>query len=1032
MARKVLLETGYTFTPSTKTIIIPRLIPRERLVLITNVTTNQVIYNFSDPNLKATSYTLTTDNINDPRTTIILNYNTASMSSSHKLSIIFDEYEEEFRPGETYTDPVNKIRVSQPQALIDTDFEYGVQTTKWENLTLINNRPFVYPTVTPISNINYISYGTGSKTVFVGLTTSTSCPGIGTAISVQDTYLTPANGNFLVESIAGVAGTVGPGTIFTYSASSTNSTAITQIFDSNKTGIFTGSIFTNARIGNNSPLITTSTSGVVTVTTSVPHGLSIGNEVAIRGMAGTSPCNGSFAIVGIPSSRAFVIGVSSTPLVTGAANGANPGIATGAEVFVRPPGQVLHRPFDGGVIFSSNANGNYERQLRQTRRYFRYQSGKGIQVSSGTILKPSFQVDSITSIGTTVTVITKERHNIQPGTIIQISGCNESAYNGSFTINIINGVNTFEYTALSTPSQTVASGKPIVSVTNWYGAVNRMGIFDDQNGIYFEYDGQKIYACRRQSTFQVAGRVSIRSGINTITQTNASFPTYFSKQLTIGDSIVIRGQSYRVFDIESDQNLIINPSYRGADADYAVVSRTEDLKVEQAAWNLDKMDGTGPYGYNLDLTKMQMFYMDYSWYGAGFVRWGFRGQDGNVTYCHKLINNNQNTEAYMRSGNLPARYETDANPPKTQITGTVSATDTYVGIASTAGFPPTGGVILIRNGTTNEYMSYAGIGTTAFTGIVRGRNTVVLDFSSATGGGMGTGRNQVSGVTTTNLQIGMRALHPNLPEGTWISALSSANSGTITLVNASTGFVGSSVTFVGMGATGVTFSYAGTNPAGIELAFPSFGPTISHWGTSVIMDGRFDDDKSLVFTYGQQTPQAVGPGVSRALFSIRVAPSVDNGIAAAFGQRELINRMQLTLNALDLTTTTQNANLLVRAFLNAVPSSTTSWTNAVGNATGQVNSSLAQIADYVGVTSTTVFGGEVAAGFFVGTGANSIDLSRVRDLGNSVLGGGSTSSNSGIYPDGPDTLTIVVTNLNTGIGQTANVFGRLSWTEAQA
>ena len=48
MARKAILETGYTFTPSTNTIVIPRAIQRERLILITNVTTNTVIYNFSD------------------------------------------------------------------------------------------------------------------------------------------------------------------------------------------------------------------------------------------------------------------------------------------------------------------------------------------------------------------------------------------------------------------------------------------------------------------------------------------------------------------------------------------------------------------------------------------------------------------------------------------------------------------------------------------------------------------------------------------------------------------------------------------------------------------------------------------------------------------------------------------------------------------------------------------------------------------------------------------------------------------------
>jgi hypothetical protein len=194
------------------------------------------------------------------------------------------------------------------------------------------------------------------------------------------------------------------------------------------------------------------------------------------------------------------------------------------------------------------------------------------------------------------------------------------------------------------------------------------------------------------------------------------------------------------------------------------------------------------------------------------------------------------------------------------------------------------------------------------------------------------------------------------------------------------------------------------------------------------MDGRFDDDKSLVFTYGQRTATSLTTGQSKAIFSIRVAPSVDNGIAAAFGARELVNRMQLTLRALDVTTSTTGANLLVTAILNGTISSSTAWTNAVGNVAGAVNSSLAQIADYAGGT-TTVSGGETTAGFFVGTGANSIDLSSVRDLGNAILGGGGSAANTNVYPDGPDVLTIQVTNLG---ASTAAVFGRLSWTEAQA
>lgn len=170
---------------------------------------------------------------------------------------------------------------------------------------------------------------------------------------------------------------------------------------------------------------------------------------------------------------------------------------------------------------------------------------------------------------------------------------------------------------------------------------------------------------------------------------------------------------------------------------------------------------------------------------------------------------------------------------------------------------------------------------------------------------------------------------------------------------------------------------------------------------------------------------------TRALMSIRVAPSVDNSIGGAFGTRELINRMQLVLRTLDISVVSRTANLLVQMYLNATPSSNTNWTNAVSNVSGRANSSLAQIADYSGGT-TTVSGGEVIGGFFVGSGSNSIDLTTVRDLGNSILGGGGTTVRDQIYPDGPDVLTITVTNLDTQTNNSENVFARLSWTEAQA
>ena len=1002
MARKVLLETSYTFTPSTKTIVIPRIIQRERLVLITNVTTNQVIFNFSDSNLTATSYSVNSTN---NTTTLVLNYNTGGMSSTDKLQITIDEYDEKFTPSEVYTDPINKFRVSQPQSLIDTDFEYGTQITKWENLGMINNRPYSFASSVGVSTVNYITLPNNSRTVTIGLTTTS--PSVGTPITIQDCYLNIANGNFIVETNSGAGNT-----IFTYTARATNTTSITDIFDPNKTIIYSGTAYTGSAIGG-TPTITSSGTAV-TVTTTIPHGLAIGNEVAITGTsaATSNPPNGSWIVATINSSTQFVVYVQTAPV----------GAISGGTVYVRPQAQFLHRPFDGGVIFSSNANANYEQAIRQTRRYFRYQSGKGIQISSGTILKPNLQIDNLTSSGTIVTVQTKEQHNIQaaiPGTTITISGANESAYNGTFEITSVTGYNTFQYTALTTPSATTASGSYTCSVSGWYGCSNRLGAFDAQNGLFFEFDGQTLYAVRRSSTYQIAGKVSVTNGSPTVTQTNASFPTYFTKQMNVGDYIVLRGQSYRIADIASDTSLTITPGYRGATANYVICSRTVDTRIPQSQWNIDKCDGTGPSGFNLDLTKMQMFYIDFSWYGAGFVRWGFRGPDGNIIYCHKQPNNNVNTEAYLRSGNLPARYESESRPPTTFLTASLGASDTTVSVGSTSGFPSSG-TLVIRNANTYEYVNYSGVSGASFTGLTRGRagNASLALTNIATGSNVAT-------ASTTNLQVGQRLIG-GFPDGTYISSI---GVGSITASQAAT-TSNPTVIAAPMGATsGQIFTYSATDPVAIEFAYPTYGPSISHWGTSVIMDGRFDDDKSLIFTYGQTATTNIASNQSRALFSIRVAPSVDNGVSATFGARELINRMQLKLTALDVSVVgVSTGTLLVRAYLNSTPSTATTWTNAVGNVPNTINSSLAQIADYGG-GSTTVTGGEVTAGFFVGSGANSIDLTNVRDLGNSILGGGGATANTGIYPDGPDTLTIVATNLSSSA---VNVAARLSWTEAQA
>jgi hypothetical protein len=93
---------------------------------------------------------------------------------------------------------------------------------------------------------------------------------------------------------------------------------------------------------------------------------------------------------------------------------------------------------------------------------------------------------------------------------------------------------------------------------------------------------------------------------------------------------------------------------------FVIRSSTSGAPVEnvaaQAAWNLDKMDGTGPSGITLDATKAQVMVIDLQYLGVGRVRVGF-AVDGGDVYVHQFEHANIVTTTYMGTGSLPLRYE---------------------------------------------------------------------------------------------------------------------------------------------------------------------------------------------------------------------------------------------------------------------------------------------------------------------------------------------------------------------------------------
>lgn len=78
--------------------------------------------------------------------------------------------------------------------------------------------------------------------------------------------------------------------------------------------------------------------------------------------------------------------------------------------------------------------------------------------------------------------------------------------------------------------------------------------------------------------------------------------------------------------------------------------------VNQANWNGDKLDGTGPSGLTLNISKAQIFWMDIEWLGLGTVRVGFV-INGNFIVCHSFHHANLIASTYITTASLPIRYE---------------------------------------------------------------------------------------------------------------------------------------------------------------------------------------------------------------------------------------------------------------------------------------------------------------------------------------------------------------------------------------
>lgn len=122
----------------------------------------------------------------------------------------------------------------------------------------------------------------------------------------------------------------------------------------------------------------------------------------------------------------------------------------------------------------------------------------------------------------------------------------------------------------------------------------------------------------------------------------------------------------------------------------------------QANWNRDKCNGTGNSGFNIDITKTQLLFIDFQWLGVGRVRCGFI-HNGEIIVAHEFYHSNVISEVYLSNPSLPVRCEISSTG------GIGSMRQICATVISEGGYMETGNDFAVDTGVLGRDCDVAGI-----------------------------------------------------------------------------------------------------------------------------------------------------------------------------------------------------------------------------------------------------------------------------------------------------------------------------------
>jgi YVTN family beta-propeller protein len=158
---------------------------------------------------------------------------------------------------------------------------------------------------------------------------------------------------------------------------------------------------------------------VVTITTTTPHGFSVGQTVTISGVTDTS-FNGTFTIVSVPSTTTFTYAQTAANATSGS-GAASSNAVTWAVNDVAGGNSTFGTITSGGVYTAPST----------------LPPATTVSIVAGTGARRSSNI---------VTITTSTAHNLNNGQVVVISGVADTSFNGTFTITSVPSTTTFTLT----------------------------------------------------------------------------------------------------------------------------------------------------------------------------------------------------------------------------------------------------------------------------------------------------------------------------------------------------------------------------------------------------------------------------------------------------------------------------------------------------------------------------------------------------------------------------------------------------------